>query len=130
MGWRRCINLLALVGVLAHAAFVVRHHGVMLDAHMERQGLLSALGVICHGNGETTAPAGGEVPWVPLPTDQQNGQCPLCAGLASVHALAGVVVASVPVEFQAAAPLLVRHVARPVEVARIRPLSRGPPQSA
>jgi hypothetical protein len=44
MRWRRYINLVALIGVLMHAGMIVRHHEVMLGAHLERQNLISALG--------------------------------------------------------------------------------------
>ena len=96
MRWRRYINLVALIGVLMHAGMIVRHHQVMLGAHLERQKLISALGVICHGNGQTTAPSDAELPWVPPPSDQQNNQCPLCAGLASVIATTATAECGVP----------------------------------
>ena len=127
MRWRRLINLVALIGVLMHAGMIVRHQQMMLGAHLERQGLISALGVICHGNGQATAPSDSEVPWVPLPSDQQNNQCPLCAGLASAVAMAAIAECGVPVQFRTAAPQIVRYEARPVEIASVRPPTRGPP---
>jgi hypothetical protein len=126
MGWRRYINLVALIGVLVHAGLVVRHHQVMLGAHLERQDLIGALAVICHSNGQP-ATSSENVPWVPLPSDQQNSHCPLCAGLATAVALPASVESGVPLQFRAAAPQLVRYEARPVETESVKPPTRGPP---
>jgi hypothetical protein len=130
MRWRRYINLVALIGVLMHAGMIVRHHEVMLGAHLERQNLISALGVICHGSGQTAAPSDAELPWVPPPSDQQNNQCPLCAGLAAAIATTATAECGVPLRFRTAAPQIVRYEARPVEIASVRPPTRGPPQLA
>ena len=128
MRWRRFVNLVALLGVLVHAGLAVRHSQVMLGAHLERQGLMAALGVICHGNGQATTSVDAELPWLPPPADQQTGECPLCAGLASVAVLAASGNSGgVPVEFRASAPQLIHYEARPIEMARIKPLSHGPP---
>lgn len=127
MRWRRYINLVAVIGMLMHAGMVVRHHQVMLGAHLERQDLIGALGVICHSNGQATTVSDADVPWVPLPSDQQHAQCPLCAGLASAVALAASAECSVPVRFRTAAPPLMRYEPRPVEIASVRPPSRAPP---
>jgi predicted CxxxxCH...CXXCH cytochrome family protein len=127
MRWRFVVNLLAVLSVLVHAGMIMRHHQVMLGAHLERQSLLSALGVICHSGGQTTAPLDAEVPWLPPLSDQQNGQCPLCAGLTTAVALPANVESGVPVHFRAAAPQLVRYEARPTETESVRPPTRGPP---
>lgn len=127
MRWRRFINLVALIGVLVHAGMIVRHHQVMLDAHLERQDLVNALGVICHGSGQATAPFDAELPSVPLPSDNQNKQCPLCAGMVPAIALAAAVECGVPLKFRIAAPQIVRYQARPIAIIGVRPPTRGPP---
>jgi hypothetical protein len=82
---RRAIGYLLVLGVLLHAAALVRHNAVMLEAHALRAALIADLMVICHPSGASrTDPAG--LPDVPLPTDAQNG-CPVCSGLAFALAL-------------------------------------------
>ena len=127
MGWRRYINLAALIGVLLHAGMVVRHHQVMLGAHLERQELISSLGVICHGSGQASVPSDAELPWVPPPSDNQNSQCPLCAGTASAFAFVASVDRVAPGRLAIAAQQVPHYEVPPVEIAGVRPPTRGPP---
>lgn len=128
MSYRRLVNLVALLGVLVHAGLVVRHNAVMLGAHLDRQGLIAALGVICHGSGQDAAVTDAELPWVPPPSEQQTGECPLCAGLTPFAVLtANASCGGVPVAFRIPSSQFVVYDARPIEVARIKPLSHGPP---
>lgn len=82
---RRAISGLVMLGVLLHAAALVRHNAVMLDAHLLRGSLIADLMVICHPSG-TNSIDPAHLPDVPVPTDAQNG-CPVCSGLAFVAAL-------------------------------------------
>jgi hypothetical protein len=76
---RRLISFVVLLGVLLHAHAVVRHNGVMLDAHLQRVELIKDLLLICHPSGTGTVDT-ASLPDVPRPTDAQNN-CPLCSGL-------------------------------------------------
>ncbi len=82
---RRLMSFVVLLGVLVHAHALVRHNGVMLDAHLQRATLIADLLVICHPSGAGTVDA-ANLPDVPRPTDVDNN-CPLCSGLGSVIAL-------------------------------------------
>lgn len=82
---RRLISFVVLLGVLLHAHAIVRHNGIMLDAHLQRASLVADLIVICHPSGTGTVDA-ASLPDVPLPSDAENN-CPLCSGLGPAVAL-------------------------------------------
>ena len=82
---RRVVSHRVVLGVLLHAAALVRHNAVMLDAHLLRGSLIADLMVICHPSG-TSSVDPASLPDVPVPTDAQNG-CPVCSGLALAVAL-------------------------------------------
>ena len=84
---RKWISILALFGVLLHAGAVVRHNAAMTGANLQYQALVTGLAQICHGTATGDALAAAELPYVPKPTDAQNG-CPICSGLSSAVALA------------------------------------------
>ena len=125
---RRLISFAVLLGVLMHAHAIVRHNGVMLDAHLQRATLIADLVLICHPNGTGTVdPA--SLPDVPLPTDAQN-DCPICSGLAHALALPPPVFVPTYVVFQPAKPRPLPAI-RGIELARaFIPPARGPPLSA
>lgn len=83
---RKWISILALLGVLLHAGAIVRHNAAMTGANLQYQTLLTDLAQLCHGSG-AGAVAAADLPYVPKPTDAQNG-CPICSGLNPVVALA------------------------------------------
>jgi hypothetical protein len=125
---RRAVSYLVVLGVLLHAAALVRHNAVMLEAHSLRASLITDLMVICHPSGTNSVDA-AQLPDVPLPTDAQNG-CPVCSGLAFALALPTPDLTPHFVAFDP--PRL-----RPVIVAAHRPLpravlppTRGPPTLA
>ncbi len=126
MRWRLWINWIALVGVLMHAALVVRHHQVMLSAELERQGLLGSLAAICHSDGQTRALPDAELPSIPAPYDQTS-HCPLCIGLASAVVLAKQTELDAPVRLASALVELPRYDQPALRVAGFRPPTRGPP---
>ena len=122
---RRAVSNLVVLGVLLHAAALVRHNVVMLDAHLLRGSLMVDLMLICHPSGTNNVEP-GNLPDVPVPTDAQNG-CPVCSGLAFALALPAPDLTPHFVAFDP--PRL-----RPVIVAAHHPLprallppSRGPP---
>lgn len=126
MVWRRWIGILAVVGVLAHAAAVVRHHGSMLGDVLNPAvaALAADLSTICHFDPEdagigTTSPS-------------HNGakHCPLCSGLASAFALPPPSGWQIPEPPAAAGVYLVRPDQRVEQLKRIRPPGRGPPALA
>jgi len=73
---RRCISVLAALGMLAHAAAVERHKAAMLGAAVQLSKLAADLTRICHG-GDSTGLSGDRLP---RPADSQVN-CPMCAGL-------------------------------------------------
>lgn len=82
---RRMISFVVVLGVLLHALAIVRHNGVMIDAHVQRASLIKDLLLICHPSGIGTVDA-ASLPDVPRPTDAQN-DCPICSGLGLAVAL-------------------------------------------
>jgi hypothetical protein len=83
---RKWISILALIGVLLHAGAIVRHNAAMTGANLQYQTLLNGLSQICHSATSGKDLAAAELPFVPKPTDAQNG-CPICSGLSSAVAL-------------------------------------------
>jgi hypothetical protein len=125
---RRAVSYLVVLGVLLHAAAVVRHNAVMVDAHGLRAALIVDLMMICHPSGtDSIDPA--NLPDVPVPTDSQNG-CPVCSGLVFALGLPPPDLTPHFIAFDPPRP-------SPVIVAAHRPLpsavlppSRGPPSLA
>ncbi|MEO8652252.1 MAG: DUF2946 family protein [Hyphomicrobiaceae bacterium] len=125
---RRAISYLVVLGVLLHAAAIVRHNTVMLEAHVLRASLVADLMVSCHPNG-TNSVDPANLPDVPVPADAKNG-CPICSGLAFALALP---TPDLTPHFVAFDPprlrpvIVVAHHALP---RAILPPSRGPPSLA
>ena len=71
---RRLISFVAVLGMLLHAAALIRHHDVMLGATLQHQALLTDLAQICHGGTGVADVPSGDLPTVPAPTDAQNGE--------------------------------------------------------
>jgi hypothetical protein len=82
----RWISILALIGVLLHAGAIVRHNAAMTGANLQYQALLTGLSQLCHSATSGKVLAAAELPFVPKPTDAQNG-CPICSGLSPAVAL-------------------------------------------
>jgi hypothetical protein len=82
---RQWIAIVAMVSVLLHAAALVRHHGVMLGAHLQYQALVADLTASCHGEVDASK-ASADLPHVPKPIDAQSG-CPICSGQAPSFAI-------------------------------------------
>ena len=103
MSRRRWISILALLGVLLHAGAIVRHHAAMTGATLQYRALLTDLAQICHGGATGGDLAAADLPYVPKPSDAQNG-CPICSGLGPAFALAApdFVAASPPLQVAAA----------------------------
>ena len=83
---RNWISILALLGVLLHAGAIVRHNVAMTGADLQYQALVTGLSQLCHSATSGKELAAAELPFVPKPTDAQNG-CPICSGLSSAVAL-------------------------------------------
>ena len=90
MSFRRGMTLLAVWGVLLHAALVVRHNAMVLNTHLLAQELTKSLVVICHSASGTirVVSADGSAP-IDIPGQQSD--CPLCAGMTPAVALVPVV---------------------------------------
>lgn len=125
---RKLVVVVALLGVLAHAAALARHNGRMLGLWLEHQDLVAALLVICHGGGGSTTADLAKLDLPAAPSDHAS-DCPLCMGLA--------VAAILPAPFAIPTPRVV-HSERIAHVAefitpRLRaawPPTRGPPVRA
>ena len=126
---RRWISVLALLGVLLHAGAIVRHNAAMTGATFQYQALLTGLAQVCHGSATGDALAAAELPFVPRPSDAQNG-CPICSGLAAAVALPAPESAGVFVP----PPIAIAYHADPHCVLHsghaVCPPARGPPAVA
>lgn len=126
---RKWISILALLGVLVHAGALVRHNAVMAGATFQYQALLTGLAQLCHSGTTGETLAANDLPYVPKPTDAQNG-CPVCSGLSPAVALVApellvsLVPASVAVAFHGDAQVVAcwGHA--------VCPPARGPPATA
>src|SRR5262245_56716480 len=120
---RRCISLVAALGMLAHAATVEHHKAAMLGAAVQLAKLAADLARICHGGDSPGLPGDR----LPRPADSQVN-CPTCAGLgppfidvAAQKALLASRLAPVP-----ATPPMGERREEGVGLA-LRPPVRGPP---
>ena len=125
---RRWIAMMAMVGVLLHAAALVRHHGVMLAVHLEYQSLVSGLSAFCHGGLEEAGKTALDLPAVPQPSDAQNG-CPICAGHAPALAVIGLDLVEGPAPAAASIAWGEPRTTGPHQFASAWPPARGPPAS-
>lgn len=73
---RRWISVVAVLGMLAHAAALQRHNTAMLGGAAQLSRLAADLAQICHGGED----AGRAVDQPPSPADGQL-DCAICAGL-------------------------------------------------
>ncbi len=130
---RRLMSFVLVLGVLTHAAALVRHNAVMLEAYSQRAQLIADLMVICHPSGAGTA-AGATldavvIPDVPLPTDAQNN-CPICSGLAFDVALAVPALTPHYLRFDPPEQRPTHVAASSEDVRFLLPPARGPPALA
>lgn len=126
---RRLISFVVLLGVLLHAQAVVRHNGIMLDAHLQRAVLITDLLAICHPSGTGTVDM-ANLPDVPRPTDAQN-DCPLCSALGSAVALPPPALEPYFIAFHSPPQPSPARAIHGVELLRaFIPEARGPPLTA
>lgn len=85
---RKWISVLAVLGVLLHAGALVRHNTAMAGAALQYHALVAGLAQLCHGGAAGGTLAAEDLPYVPRPSDAENG-CPICSGLAQTVALIG-----------------------------------------
>jgi hypothetical protein len=128
MRLRLWISMVATMGVLLHAGFLVRHGLAMADATLAYHAILTDLATLCRtGPGVERVP-GSDLPSLPQPSDPAG--CPVCAGLVGAFAIVGPQPAAVPVATAAATEFFSVNVAavRPPRTAH--PPARGPPAHA
>lgn len=126
---RKWISVLALLGVLLHAGAIARHNAAMTGATLQYQALLTDLAQLCHGSTAGDVLARAELPYVPKPTDAQNG-CPICSGLSPAVALAAP---ELEVAFVPAPVMIAFHPdarCTPDSGHPVCPPARGPPAAA
>lgn len=123
---RRWTALVALLGVLLNAGLIARHNAMVLTAKLEHGALVTALGVICHGNGGTTNMADAERPALPEP-EQDRGSCPLCAGFSPAVAVLSDAAIGCHVPDGASARMAVVGEVIRLRLPACRPPSRDPP---
>jgi hypothetical protein len=104
-----------------HAGALVRHHGVVLGAHLLEQALASHPS-FCRGDGASSAD-------LPRPSDAQSG-CPVCAGQAPAFALVVSAYPTVPLRFAVMARWCEPERSNPALRHAVCPPPRGPPASA
>lgn len=126
---RKTVAVIALLGVLVHAAALARHHGKMLGMWLEHQDLVAAMLVICHGGGGVGKTDAANLD-LPAPPSDQTADCPLCMGAV---ATAAVLVA--PFDFVAPVASGSERIAQVsvIITPRLRaawPPTRGPPTMA
>ena len=128
MRLRRWISIVAVMGVLLHAGFLVRHSLAMADASRQYHAILADLGSLCRASaGEERIPT-SDLPQLPPPSDATG--CPICTGLVTAFALAD------PQPAALAVPTAIATQRFSVAVAAVRPLrtahppARGPPANA
>lgn len=131
---RRFVSLLAVLGVLLHAAALVRHNAISLASWQSASASTADTAVviafdgeqtpICHtGAGAASLPSGA-------PGGSDKSSCPICTGLSAAVAL------SPPIHALVGAVVSARVVFSPVAdqceelLKRIRPPGRGPPLNA
>jgi hypothetical protein len=128
MHLRKWAKLLALAGVLFHAAFVVRHNGIVLVAATQSPDTLAAApGAICQIGNQYLPLEASLSPNQDQPTPTKQ-QCPICSGLVSAFVLAATEV-TVCVPQHRAAPATVLCDQCVIPPSRLRPSGRGPPVS-
>lgn len=131
--WRRLVLVLALLGVLVHAAALARHVVLVATrgAVTMEAALLADLGVICHVPAAWDASGSEPVGLQPSqPSEQPGGgqkSCPLCAGLASLHILPPPDFALLPVQRAQHVAQIAGEDQRRTFQRRIRPPGRAPP---
>ena len=132
MNFRRWVSWLAVAAILLHTATVARHNLIRFEAIPNELALLAGFesGVICHVDSE----AGDNGAAQELPGKDHGGTskpCPVCLGLASVHALTA---SHAPVLRVPQAVFIARIVPQNHETApAVRlslPPTRGPPSIA
>ncbi len=133
MHWRRWLGLLAVLGVLLHAGAVVRHNAVVLAAASRAtsgvaadRALAADLRLIC---GAAAHMAEAMLPGGNGPAGDPE-KCPICAGLASAHALAAVEQPTLAVPYGDHAITIATDDQRVSIQRRYRPPSRAPPTLA
>ncbi len=132
MDFRRWVSWLAVAAILLHTATVARHNVIRFEAIPNELALLTGFetSVICHVDSE----AGDNGAAQGLPGKDQGGTskpCPVCLGLASVHALTASHSPALRVP-QAVfiARLAPQHLQAAPAVRLSLPLTRGPPSIA
>jgi hypothetical protein len=128
MRLRRWISIVAVMGVLLHAAFLVRHSLAMADATRQYHAVLADLTSLCRaGTGDATIPA-SDLPRLPQPSDGTG--CPICAGPVSAFAIADRQPPPLPVPTATAMQLFSVALAAAVPTRTACPPARGPPPRA
>lgn len=116
---------LALFAVLFHTSFVAHHISASLADKFARASLAAALGVICHGGGNTEVPVSNPQS-LPEP-DKAGNFCPLCAGLAPIFADLGATDFDISRPDFVSIRVAVRNDVIRVRIAPLFALPRGPP---
>jgi hypothetical protein len=128
MRLRRWISIVAMLGVLLHAGFLVRHSVAMAEATLAHHAILADLASLCRAShAEGRVPA-SDLPALPRPSDTAG--CPICSGLVSAFAVTGPQQAALPVTVAAAPRLFNVALAAAQPRRSAHPPARGPPAGA
>jgi hypothetical protein len=134
MSLRLWVSMIALLGVLAHAAAIPRHNAVMLAGAIEAADRGTALAAV----GETPAAISGLL--CSAGSDAGSGNdpgapgksslCPICMGVSPAHAILSACESMIVATF---AILIARAPVRDMRIVQLklyRPPARGPPGAA
>jgi hypothetical protein len=126
---RLIVSVVAIVGMLMHAAMFAHHNGLMARGAEVLDPLLGQI-VICH-SGAPADQSSDSNPFLPKLPDPQKASCAVCCGTGTFPA----VTASTPGETGISVSLLVQYRSVPKQVAVPShtigvPPSRGPPLNA
>jgi hypothetical protein len=133
MSLRLWVSVLALLGVLAHAAAIPRHNAIMLGSALEaaaKQTALAAVGekpqaisdLMCGADGR----AGKDDPSTPA----NSNSCPICMGVAPAHAIVSACEPEVSAPFAVVMARVAVRDMRIVQQRLYRPPARGPPSAS
>jgi hypothetical protein len=126
---KRWISVLAVLGVLVHAAAVTRHATSHARAAFQYLALRADLAQLCHGGVRADVAPAPELPYIPPPTDGQSG-CQICCGLGSAVALLAPERPNLFVPTPAAVSVPTAEYCAPQSSHAPCPPARGPPALA
>jgi hypothetical protein len=126
---KRWISVLAVLGVLVHAAAIVRHSTGLTSAAFQYLTLRADLGLLCHSAATANVAADAGLPGIPPPKDGQDC-CQVCCSPGSAVALLAPDSASLFIPSVEAVSVGTAQYGAPQPSHAACPPARGPPAFA